>query len=210
MNESSRSRMMPNEVARRGSKKEKSTATSRPLKHRSQRREALPDLADEFAGCESRDPLRANQEHEDDDDEGDHRSVRERDAEPIVERADSQVLREPDDEAACDRAPERGEAAQDRSREQPQKDSPTHLRRPRYVHDPERAAKAGKAAGQEPRESTNVRRLDARHASEVKVRCHRPHPLSDPRPREQQIEGREDRKSTRLNSSHVKISYAVF
>src|SRR5690606_39975111 len=42
----------------------------------------------------------------------------------------------------------------------------------------------------------------ARHPSDLLVRCK--HRLLDLR------DGDEDRKSTRLNSSHVKISYAVF
>src|SRR5690606_25122746 len=38
----------------------------------------------------------------------------------------------------------------------------------------------------------------------------REHETTDAEVREQHLQGRGDRKSTRLNSSHVKISYAVF
>src|SRR5207249_12001008 len=40
--------------------------------------------------------------------------------------------------------------------------------------------------------------------------CRSPRPPSEPCPRRAAARGRIDRKSTRLNSSHVSISYAVF
>src|SRR5436309_8641275 len=53
-------------------------------------------------------------------------------------------------------------------------------------------------------------RLHAKHAAQAQCRAEQDSGHRDERCQRQRRQAGQDRKSTRLNSSHVKISYAVF
>src|SRR5690606_38647334 len=73
-------------------------------------------------------------------------------------------------------------------------------------HEPDRRLRQGRASGRRRRAAVPLRPAERRQGGRPVLRARR----AADRGRRADPRGRADRKSTRLNSSHVKISYAVF